>query len=149
MASPTWWTWVWASSGSWWWTGKPGVLQPMVAESDMTERLNWTELNIPALNWGDLSFFSGLSGLNRKELPFYDTETHWSMCLVNSSLPPRPIPDDRYKFKDVWSWPRRVDSHNHNQKHCKRYSEKSCTIVCRHITTRTRRRKRRYLTWGC
>ena len=21
------WTWVWASSGSWWWTGKPGVLQ--------------------------------------------------------------------------------------------------------------------------
>ena len=26
MSSPTWWTWVWASSGSWWWTGKPGVL---------------------------------------------------------------------------------------------------------------------------
>ena len=23
------WTWVWASSGSWWWTGKPGVLQSM------------------------------------------------------------------------------------------------------------------------
>ena len=29
MASPTQWTWVWASSGSWWWTGKPGMLQPM------------------------------------------------------------------------------------------------------------------------
>ena len=29
MASPTWWTWVWASSGSWWWTGKPGVLQSL------------------------------------------------------------------------------------------------------------------------
>ena len=27
MASPTRWTWVWASSGNWWWTGKPGVLQ--------------------------------------------------------------------------------------------------------------------------
>ena len=27
MASPTWWTWLWASSGSWWWTGKPGMLQ--------------------------------------------------------------------------------------------------------------------------
>ena len=27
MASPTWWTWVWVSSGSWWRTGKPGVLQ--------------------------------------------------------------------------------------------------------------------------
>ena len=29
MASPTWWTWVWASSRSWWWTRKPGVLQSM------------------------------------------------------------------------------------------------------------------------
>ena len=29
MTSPTRWTWVWVSSGSWQWTGKPGVLQPM------------------------------------------------------------------------------------------------------------------------
>ena len=29
MASPTWRTWVWASSGCWWWTGKPGMLQSM------------------------------------------------------------------------------------------------------------------------
>ena len=29
MASPTRWTWVWASSGSWWWIGKSGVLQSM------------------------------------------------------------------------------------------------------------------------
>ena len=29
MASPTQWTWVWASSGRWWRTGKPGVLQFM------------------------------------------------------------------------------------------------------------------------
>ena len=29
MVSLTQWTWVWASSGSWWWTGKPGVLQSM------------------------------------------------------------------------------------------------------------------------
>ena len=29
MASPTHWTWVWASSGSWWWTGKSGMLQSM------------------------------------------------------------------------------------------------------------------------
>ena len=27
MASPTQWTWVWVNSGSWWWTGRPGVLQ--------------------------------------------------------------------------------------------------------------------------
>ena len=29
IASPTRWTWVWASSESWWWTGKTGVLQCM------------------------------------------------------------------------------------------------------------------------
>ena len=27
VASPTQWTWVWARSRSWWWTGRPGVLQ--------------------------------------------------------------------------------------------------------------------------
>ena len=42
MASPTWWTRVWASYGSWWWTGKPGMLQSVgCKESDTTERLNW------------------------------------------------------------------------------------------------------------
>ena len=36
------WTWVWVNSGSWWWTGKPGVLQSTGSQkSDMTERLNW------------------------------------------------------------------------------------------------------------
>ena len=29
IASPTRWTWVWASSGSCWWTGRPGVLRSM------------------------------------------------------------------------------------------------------------------------
>ena len=43
MASRTRWTWVWASSGSWWWTGKPGVLQSMGLQR---VRHNWaTELN--------------------------------------------------------------------------------------------------------
>ena len=45
MASPTWWTWVWVDSRSWWWTGRPGMLRLMGhKELDMTERLNWTEL---------------------------------------------------------------------------------------------------------
>ena len=29
MASLTQWAWVWVNSGSWWWTGRPGVLQSM------------------------------------------------------------------------------------------------------------------------
>ena len=46
MASPTQWTWVWVSSESWWWRGKPGVLQSMGSQSvDVSEQLNWTELN--------------------------------------------------------------------------------------------------------
>ena len=44
MASPTQWTWMWASSRSWWWTGKPGVLQSMGLQR---VRHDWaTELNI-------------------------------------------------------------------------------------------------------
>ena len=43
MASLTQWTWVRASSGSWWRIGKPGMLPSMdCKESDMTEQLNWT-----------------------------------------------------------------------------------------------------------
>ena len=46
MASPNQWTWVWVDFGSWWWTGRPGVLRLMgLQKSDKTERLNWTELN--------------------------------------------------------------------------------------------------------
>ena len=32
VASPTGWTWVWASFGDWWWTGKPGELQSMESQ---------------------------------------------------------------------------------------------------------------------
>ena len=48
MASPTGWTWVWASSRSWWWTGRPGLLQSMGSQRvrhDWVTELNWTELN--------------------------------------------------------------------------------------------------------
>ena len=42
MASPTRWTWVLASSGSWWWTEKPGSCSPRgCKEPDKTEQLNW------------------------------------------------------------------------------------------------------------
>ena len=44
MASPTQWTWVWVNSGSWWWTGRPGVLQFMGSQRvghDWAAELNW------------------------------------------------------------------------------------------------------------
>ena len=46
MASLTQCTWVWVNSGSWWWTGRPGVLQSMVSQKvghDWTTELFWTE----------------------------------------------------------------------------------------------------------
>ena len=46
MASPAQWTWIWVSSESWWWTGKPGMLNSMESQR---VRQDWgTELN-----WGD------------------------------------------------------------------------------------------------
>ena len=45
MASLTWWTRVWANSGSWWWTRKPGVLQSIesqrVGPNWATEPTDW------------------------------------------------------------------------------------------------------------
>ena len=46
MASPTQWTWAWVSSGCWWWTGKPGMLQSMGSQR---VRYNW----VTELNWTD------------------------------------------------------------------------------------------------
>ena len=54
MASPTQWTWVWVDSGSWWWTGRPGVLRFMgsqrVRHYWVTE-LNWTEVEKPSCKY--------------------------------------------------------------------------------------------------
>ena len=44
MASPTRWAWVWVNSGSWWWTGRPGVLW-FVESQSRTRLSDWTELS--------------------------------------------------------------------------------------------------------
>ena len=46
MASRTQWTWVCVNSGSWWWTGRPGVLRLMGLQRvghDWATELNWTK----------------------------------------------------------------------------------------------------------
>ena len=46
MASLTGWTWVWVNSGSWWWTGRPGMLWFVGSQRfghDWATELNWTE----------------------------------------------------------------------------------------------------------
>ena len=62
MALLTRWTWVWASSGSWWWTGKPVLLQSVGWQRirhNWTTELNWKVkvkvaqlcLTLCKLNW--------------------------------------------------------------------------------------------------
>ena len=43
MVSPTQWTWVRASSGSWWWTGRPGMLQSMGSQRVGHDWTDWLE----------------------------------------------------------------------------------------------------------
>ena len=53
MASLTWWMWVWVNSGSWWWTGRPGMVWFMGSQRvghDWVTELNWTEPN--GTEWG-------------------------------------------------------------------------------------------------
>ena len=73
MASLTQWTWVWASSGSYWWAGKAGVLQFMVLQR---VRCNWvTELKWYLCTW---------------EMPSWVRLLVWSgTCLT---VEPRAVP---------------------------------------------------------
>ena len=54
MASLTQWTWIWVNSGSWWWTGRPGVLQSMGSQRvghNWATELNW-DWNWLESGWG-------------------------------------------------------------------------------------------------
>ena len=72
MASLTQWTRVWVNSGSWWWTGRPGVLRFMGSQRvghNWATKLNWTELfcfdlylYFLDLQASEFSFFSSLLG---------------------------------------------------------------------------------------
>ena len=53
MASPTQWTWVWVNSMSWWWTGRPGVLQSMGSQRvghEWVTELNWLLAHLSSLH---------------------------------------------------------------------------------------------------
>ena len=75
MASPTGWTWVWVNSGSWWWTGRPGVLRFMGSQRighDWATELNWISRGLTrqivndCLNQGILHWVHKLSASEYK-----------------------------------------------------------------------------------
>ena len=65
MASLTQWTWIWVSSRSWWWTGRPGVLWFMGSQRvghDWATELHWSSLvpapsQAPPLRWPRSDFY--------------------------------------------------------------------------------------------
>ena len=69
MASLTWWTWVWENSGSWWWTGRPGVL---LFTGSQRVGHDWaTELNLTEGRFFQEGFFETEFGLDASLLRIY------------------------------------------------------------------------------
>ena len=72
MASLTQWTWVWASSGSWWWTGRPGMLRFMGSlrvGHDWAIELNWTEKSAYVFYNHKLAILNNVSDIKETLLP--------------------------------------------------------------------------------
>ena len=74
MASPTWWTWVWASSGSWWWTGKADVLQSL--GSQRAGLSDWTDGEVNNFGAGWRGSWSGL----------FTDRRHSCVCVCSVTL---------------------------------------------------------------
>ena len=82
MASRTPWTWVWVNSGSWWWTGRPGVLRFMrfqrVGHDWATE-----------LNWWAMMFFCSILYIPKSYLNFFMKQGKLE-TKKNVDFPPHP-----------------------------------------------------------
>ena len=84
-------TWVWASSRSWWWTGKPGMLQSMRCQRvrhNWATELNWT-LSTPSstprlclvLVMGKVKVYTASSSIRAER-----TNQHYSFSLAQLPL---------------------------------------------------------------
>ena len=105
MTSPTPWTWVWASFRSWWWTGKPSVLQSMGLQRvghDWVTELNWTNSMGDKCNCPMVSTFCSTTLLGNqsihKDWPSWIIALSWWMGLCNSMK--------------LWAMPHRVTQDN-------------------------------------
>jgi len=112
MASMTRWTLVWVNSGSWWWTGRPGVLRFMGSQRvghDWVTDLNWTELlrNWVFCLWGLLLrwyfFLFWIFSLVRR----LEWEVYWKhLARPNPHFPYEIyLPMKHHVSKDRWDLP--------------------------------------------
>ena len=91
MASLTPWTWVWVSSESWWWAGKPDMLQSVGSQRvrhDWATELNWTE---DAIKWKILRSFWIELALSPRT----------SICVRRKG--------DTYTEEAMWRWRQRLE----------------------------------------
>ena len=89
MASWTRWTWVWVNPGSWWWTGRPGVLQFMGSQRvghDWVTELNWTDKTLHQILLGWKTVFRGKS----RQYPSFA----WQSNKTSFSTSPKTLVSD-------------------------------------------------------
>ena len=94
MVSPTQWTWVWVSSSSWWWTGRPSMLWFMGSQRvgyDWVSELNWILFDHPQ----HMTLFIFSFSRNTLSLGFFGTNIHswFSSCIsiTSKSCPTWPL----------------------------------------------------------
>ena len=99
-ASPTRWTWAWVNSGSWWWTGRPGVMQFMgsqrVGYDWATELTDWltTSSNSQKLYYIKLFHKGNMRGKNSSSpvspIIFHLTRL-WGLANKNTQIQRWPL----------------------------------------------------------
>ena len=100
MASPTPWTWVWVDSGSWWWTGRPGMLRFMGSQRvGMTEWLNWNWISmtyneqINQQKWSTKSIEKNVNGYRVcKEMSNFRSREVQMGTVIRPTLQPSDCP---------------------------------------------------------
>ena len=69
----------WVNSGSWWWTGRPGVLQSMGSQRIGHDLRDWTELNPKSGIFPD----ARITLVNRFNLCLMEFTNQWRKCWTN------------------------------------------------------------------
>ena len=88
LASPTWWTWVWVDSGSWWWTGRPSVRRFMGLQRvrhDWETELNciYLELQIISIMFCWTEHSNQLTFLSQRRTVSKNVQTTSQLCLFH------------------------------------------------------------------
>ena len=78
MASPTQWIWVWVDFGSWWWTGRPGVLRFMGLQR---VRHNWVTSLVKAMVFPVVMYGCEIWTMKKAE---------WHGCIISGQFWPKP-----------------------------------------------------------